>query len=138
MTAELLEQLLESASPEAYLSHAVLEDRSLSEYLHALLREKGLRRSDVIRGSGLNATFVYQIFYGTRHPRRDTAIMLAFGLHCTLQEAQRILKLAGSSELWCKNRRDAILIFCLEHGLSREQADDELFRLGEETLLSGE
>ena len=39
------------------------------------------------------------------------------------------------SELWCKVPRDAILIWCFERGLSREEADDELYRLGEKTLL---
>lgn len=54
---------------------------------------------------------------------------------CNLREAQRLLRLAGVSELWCKVPRDAILIWCFEHGLSREEADDELYRLGEKTLL---
>jgi hypothetical protein len=62
--------------------------------------------------------------------------MLAFGLDCTLREGQRLLRLAGVSELWCKQRRDAIIIFCMEHGYSRTEADDELWRLGEKTLLS--
>ena len=61
--------------------------------------------------------------------------MLAFGLHCDLRQTQRLLRLAGVSELWCKQRRDAILIWCIDHGYTREQADDELFRLGEKTLL---
>ena len=61
--------------------------------------------------------------------------MLAFGLHCDLRQTQRLLRLAGVSELWCKQRRDAILIWCIDRGCTREQADDELFRLGEKTLL---
>ena len=64
--------------------------------------------------------------------------MLAFGLGCSLVEAQRLLRLAGASELWSRNRRDAIIIFCLEHGMNRAQTDDELWRLGEKTLLDGE
>ena len=138
LTEELLEQLLASATPEAYLADAPTEDRSLAEFLRTLLDEKGLKRSDVIRAAGINATFGYQIFQGTRKPGRDSAIMLAFGLGCDLRETQRLLRLAGVSELWCKIRRDAILIFAVEHGFTREQADDELWRLGEKTLLSEE
>ena len=136
LTDELLEQLLASATPEAYLSEAPTEDRSLAEYALALLDAKGLKRSEVIRESGLNATFAYQIFQGTRHPGRDSAIMLAFGLGCDLRETQRLLRLAGVAELWCKLRRDAILIYAVQHGYTRAQADDELYRLGEKTLLS--
>ena len=83
-------------------------------------------------------TFGYQAFSGERNLGRDNAIMMAFGLHCTLQETQRLLRLAGASELWPKVPRDAIIIFCLEHGMTRVQCDDELYRLGEPTLLSAE
>ncbi|MBQ9006299.1 MAG: XRE family transcriptional regulator [Atopobiaceae bacterium] len=138
MTDELLQQLLSSATPEAYLSQTRLADRSLADYAHQLLTEKHLRRSDVIRASGLNTTFAYQVFQGTRMVGRDNAIMLAMGLRCTLQETQRLLRLAGVSELWCKVRRDAIIIFCIERRMSRAECDDELYRLGEDTLLSPE
>lgn len=136
LTEELLERLLESTSPEQYLDEAsnATEDRTLADYAHALLTEKNLKRSDVIRASGLNPTFAYQIFQGTRRAGRDSAIMLALGLRCDLRETQRLLRFAGVSELWCKLRRDAIIIFCINQGYSREETDDELYRLGEKTL----
>lgn len=136
LTEELLEQLLASASPEAYLAETGIENRSLADYLEALLTEKGLKRSEVIRASGVNPTFCYQIFAGQRMPGRDTAIKLAFGLGCSLRETQRLLRTAGVSELWCKQRRDAILIYAIQHGYTREQADDELYDMEEATLMS--
>lgn len=136
LTEELLELLLKSTSPESYLQEANLPERTLSDYLGELLKAKRLTRSEVIRSSGVTTTFAYQIFQGTRRPGRDNAIMLAIALSCTLVEAQRLLRLAGVSELWVKTRRDAIIIFCLEHGYTREQTDDELYRMGEKTLLN--
>ena len=136
ITEELLDQLLASSTPEAYLaSEGTTIERDLPDYLNELLESRGIRRSDVVRASGLNATVVYDIFSGKSRPGHDHAVMLAFGLGCNLREAQRLLRLAGVSELWCKVPRDAILIWCFEHGLSREEADDELYRLGEKTLL---
>ena len=137
LTEDLLEQLLAAATPEAYLDarEPGLADRELADYLAELMAARGLRRTEVIRASGVNPTFAYQVFQGTRRPGRDNALMLAFGLRCDLREAQRLLRLAGAAELWCKDRRDAILIWCLGHGLTRTQADDELFRLGEPTML---
>ena len=136
ITEELLEQLLASSTPEAYLaSEGTTIERDLPDYLNELMESRGIRRSDVVRASGLNATVVYDIFSGKSRPGHDHAVMLAFGLGCNLREAQRLLRLAGVSELWCKVPRDAILIWCFEHGLSREEADDELYRLGEKTLL---
>ena len=62
LTAELLEQLLASATPEQYLARANLEERSLAEYADAVREAHGLKKSQVIRASGLNPTFCYQIF----------------------------------------------------------------------------
>lgn len=136
LTEDLLERLLEASSPEAYLDTEGIEgNREFVDYLFERLGERGGKRAAVVRESGLNPTVVYDIFQGKSRPGRDHAIMLAFGLHCDLRQTQRLLRLAGVSELWCKQRRDAILIWCIDRGYTREQADDELFRLGEKTLL---
>lgn len=135
LTEDLLERLLASSSIEAYLGDEAPVDRALPDYLNELLAEKGLKRSEVIRASGINPTFAYDIFSGKSKPGRDHAIMLAFGLQCDLRQTQRLLRQAGVSELWPKIRRDAIVIWCIEQGLSRERTDDELFRFGERTLL---
>ena len=135
LTEELLERLLASRSVDSYLENAETPDRSLPDYLFELLDKRKLKRADVMRGSGLNGTVVYDIFSGKSRPGHDHAVMLALGLKANLRETQRILRLAGAGELWCKRRRDAVLIWCIEHGLTRAETDDELYRLGEKTLL---
>ena len=135
LTEELLEHLLSCSNMDDFLLEAEPADRSLAEYLYELLAAHNLKRAQVVRASGLNATVVYDIFAGKSKPGRDHAVMLAFGLGCNLREAQRLLRQAGVSELYCKIRRDAILIWCIENGLTRAEADDELYRLGEKTLL---
>lgn len=135
LTEELLEHLRASARPEAYLDEGVTIDRTLSDYLNELRIEKGLKRSAIFRACGINQTQGYDIFGGKSKPGRDRAIMLALGMGCTLRETQRIMRLAGVSELWPKTRRDAIIIWCIEHGMSRQETDDELFRLDEDTLF---
>lgn len=111
LTEELLDRLLASASIEQYLDEGLVSARTLTDYLFDRMEAHGLKRADVVRASGLNATVVYDIFSGKSRPGRDHAIMLAFGLKCTLRETQRLLRLAGVSELWCKQRRDAIIIW---------------------------
>ena len=135
LTEELLKRLLSSSSIEAYLDRESIVDRTLPTYLHELLNRRGIKRADVVRASGINATVVYDIFLGKSRPGRDHAIMLALGLGCDLRETQRLLRLAGVSELWCKQRRDAVIIWCIQHSLNRAAVDDELYRLGEKTLL---
>lgn len=138
VTAELLEQLLASASTEAYLKNEAsnLEFRRLSDYVNDLLEEKGLTRAEVFRSGGINETYGYNVFSGEKkNPSRNRVLMLAFGLRCNLAETQRMLRLAHVNELWPRISRDAIIIRALETGKTREECDDELYRLGEDTIL---
>ena len=135
LTEELLERLFAAQTPEVYLDQGLTIDRELSDYLHELLVATGPKRADVVRAPGLNGTFVYDVFAGKSRLGRDHALMLAFGLGCDLRETQRLLRLDGVSELWPKLRRDAVIVWCVEHGFTRSQADDELYRLGEKTLF---
>lgn len=83
LTEELLDRLLASASIEQYLDEGLVSARTLTDYLFDRMEAHDLRRADVVRASGLNATVVYDIFSGKSRPGRDHAIMLAFGLKCT-------------------------------------------------------
>ena len=135
MTEDLLAHLLACGTPEAYLAQEVIVDRNLSDYLNDLLEDRGMNRNQLARISCVNPQFVYDIFKGKSRPERDNALMLAFGLRCSLREFQRLLRLAGVSELWPKTRRDAIIIWCIERGYTRVECDDELYRLGERTIF---
>ena len=99
LTEELLDRLLASASIEQYLDEGLVSARTLTDYLFDRMEAHGLKRADVVRASGLNATVVYDIFSGKSRPGRDHAIMLAFGLKCTLRETQRLLRLADVTRL---------------------------------------
>lgn len=134
LTDELLSELLDSPDPAKFASKHRITQRKLPDYLQQLLAENGLQRPDVVREAGLDATYGYQIFMGQRNPTRDKVLQVVFALKCTLQEANRVLQAAGHNELYCKNRRDAIIIFCLDRGYSLRETDDELFRFGEETI----
>ena len=40
----------------------------------------------------------------------------------------------GANELYCKNRRDAIVIFAISHGYTLQKTEEELYRFGEATI----
>ncbi len=136
LTEELLGELLSSPDPKAFIDRNGVEERSLSGYLQQLLSEKGLQRSKVVHDAGLNETFGYQIFKGTRKASRNKVLQLSFAMKLNLRETDRLLKAAGVNELYCKNRRDAIIIFAVDRGYSLHKTDEELFRFGEETICS--
>lgn len=134
LTEELLQDLLSSTCPKAFVDKNRISHRSLSEYLQQLLEEKNLERSKVVREAGINETFGYQIFKGTRKASRNKILQLAFAMHLSLRETDRLLQAAGLNELYCKTRRDAIIIFCVQKGYSLQKTDEELYRFKEETI----
>lgn len=134
LTEELLDRLRCAADPVAFAKEHRIAGRTLPQYLDDLLIEKNLKRVDVVKRAGLNETFGYQIFMGQRHPSRNKVLQLVFAMGCTLREANRMLQAAGVNGLYCKNRRDAIIIFALEKGYSLAKADEELYRFGEDTI----
>lgn len=136
LTEELLDELLSSSSPAAFAAARGITHRALDAYLNELLAAKGLKRSEVVRAAGINETFGYQIFKGQRNPSRDKVLQLAFAMRCSLIETNRLLQAAGVNELYCKDRRDAIILFCIDRGLSLQETDEELYRFGETTLGS--
>jgi hypothetical protein len=134
LTEEMLELLLKSDSAAAFCDSNSISAPTLPQYLEKLLQEKGLRRPQVIKSAGINATFGYQIFTGARGASRDTLLKLAFAMGLDLRCTQRLLKIGGAGALYCKVRRDAIIIFALTHGQSLQATQEDLYRLGEATI----
>ena len=129
LTEDMLAELLDAPDPRAFIKRREVGERSLAEYLNALLAEKGLKRAAVVR-----ETFGYQIFTGARRASRDNLLKIAFAMGCTLREANRLLQAGGANELYCKNRRDAIVIFAISHGYTLQKTEEELYRFDEATI----
>ena len=101
-------------------------DLTLDQYLMLLLKQKELKRADVVRDSGLEKAYVYQIFDGKKRPSRDKLIAIAFGLHLNAEETQRMLKLGRHSELYARVARDAVILFAIQRGKDIWETDDLL------------
>lgn len=134
-TEELVNDLMSSSSLGEFEKTHDYVGTSAAEYLTRLLEEKRLSRPEVVAAAKLNSTFGYQIFTGARNASRDKLLQLAFAMGLSRLETDRLLKLAGHSPLYVKFRRDAIIMFCLDHGLSLDKTEDELFRFGEKTIM---
>lgn len=79
LTEDMLAELLDAPDPRAFIKRREVGERSLAEYLDALLLEKGLKRSVVVREAGINETFGYQIFTGARREQHHSAAQMAWG-----------------------------------------------------------
>lgn len=134
ITEELLNELLETERIDEFLDRNEEQQQTLAEQLQRLLEEKNLERVDVVRMANLNATFGYQVFTGERGAGRNTVLQIAFAMALSLRETNRLLQAAGVNSLYCKTRRDGIIIFSLEHSYSLQKVNEELYRFGEETI----
>ncbi len=111
-----------------------LESYSLTGLLEELLVKYGKQKKDVIRDSGLDTTYGYQIFDGRKNPRRDKLLQLAFGFPLTVDEANRVFRAAGVSDLYVRCKRDTICMYCLQQKMTVDECNALLYQAGEETL----
>lgn len=134
LTEEVLQELLDAPSLDEFIDAHEFPAVTLPEFLERMLEKKGLKRSRVVRMADLNETFGYQIFTGARNPSRDKVLQIAFAMALSLRETNPALMAAGASSLDPKCRRDAIIIFCIDQGCSLQKVNEELYRLGEDTV----
>lgn len=137
LTEDLLERISLARELEAVIEGDSFVKRSFAEVLQEFASEKGLSQAEIARRSGLSYNHVYYLFRGDRGVSRDKALALAFALGLSVRGTGRLLQAAGVNGLYAKDRRDAILIFCLDHSYTLSQTEEELFRFGEPTLGEG-
>ena len=133
-TKELEHQIRESTTAQALAGDDYVSP-SLPIYLNSLLHRHGLTIQDVVVACNLDRSYSYQLFNGTRRPSREFLLRLALLLKLGEEEAQRLLKIAGRQPLYARNRRDAVVLYALTHGLTAKKTDELLEELGEGALL---
>lgn len=116
LTTDLLvNKLLESENIDAFINQHKENLKSLDfcHYLYILAENKSLKISEVLKNSQLSESYGYQLFNGHRLPSRDKVLQLIFGLGLDINEANKLLKVAGKSELYVRDQRDAIILFAI-------------------------
>ena len=136
-TDSLKQELMETSDLDKFLSEnkESFDSDDCSAALQEFFEGKDFSKAELARRSGMSTVYLHQIFSGKRKPSRDRLICLCFGLECSLEAAQTLLKKAGFLALYPKNRRDAILIYSFSRGLSLQETNDKLFQENEETLF---
>lgn len=107
---------------------------SLTDYLENLLEKKHLKKADVIKKSGMDRTYGYQIFNGTRKPSRNSLLSLGIGMELSLNEIQQLLKVASFAPLYARNKRDSAIIYGFEHHLNNIDMNELLLQYDYECL----
>jgi len=129
-TTELWETLTtKSRTIDEYIKENKDEmvEPDLCVYLNQLLTERGLSKSDVFKKGNIQQSYGYHIFAGTKtNPSRNYLLQIAFGMGLGLSETQRLLHIAGLSELYPRNKRDSIIIYCLTNNYGLEKCFEML------------
>ena len=135
-TDQLLDMLQGTRSLQPFLDDHEIDFLSLNlpQYLSLLLERHQLSKQDVLTASNLDRSLAYQIFSGYRNPSRNALISIAIGMHLSLPETQRLLKIAQRGELYPKNRRDAAILFAIFHHMDIIETELLLDSIGEPCL----
>lgn len=139
-TSTLLRRLSGTASIARFINRYNAESMGFAEFhehLRALCEEKNLSQNDVIKNSNIEENYGRQLFKGVRKPSRDKVIQLAIGLGLDLDEAQKLLTVAGKSWLYPKIERDAVIIFALNRGYDIVSVQSTLHELSLALLGEG-
>lgn len=105
------------------------------KYLDTLISERNLSIPDVGVKALLSRSFTYQIFSGDRVPSRNIILRIALALELSLDDTQRLLKLADRGALYPKIKRDAVIIYGINNRLGLYKTDETLLSLGLESVL---
>lgn len=135
-TEELLHELQKTEDVFEFTreNEEEMEAISLTEQLEQLLKKYHKQKKDVIKDAGMDTTYGYQIFDGRKKPRRDKLIQLAFGFPLTVEEANKMFRSAGVSDLYVRCKRDTICMYCLQQKMTVDECNTLLYQAGEETL----
>ena len=131
-TSKLLQSLFKTASLNRFFRRLDDSDCSIPpfhEYINALCAEKGVPQEHIVKKADIERTYGHQLFRGARTPSRDKVIQLAFGFDMGYEETQKLLSVARKSTLHPKVKRDAVIIYALEHELSFNDVQATLFDL---------
>lgn len=114
-TDDLMKRLQEETLEQALQSTGSLPP--FPQYIAQMCAARGETREIAIRRAGIERSYGYQLFNGTRKPSRDKTIQLAIGFGLDVKQTQALLKVARQSQLIPQERRDAAILYAILHAL---------------------
>jgi len=110
------------------------EDKSIGDYIEEKLKAIGFTKAKVIRDSGINKRFFYDIMSGKKLPSRRYVIRILMAMKLELKDVQWYLKAMDYSQLYARNKSDSIIIYCINHQIDIKECNTMLNKVGLENL----
>ena len=135
-TNELMKQLNSCNNIEDYLkeNEEYFINTTVADYLYNMFDEKCLKKSRIFEKAEINETYGYQILSGKKNPSRNVILSICIGASFTLNETQAALQTGNHPGLSPKNKRDSIIIYCINNHKSVIDTNFMLYEKGEDTL----
>ncbi len=140
-TTSELQEILKHTDSESELSDVLQDDKMIpenmtfSDYFFTLPDVNENTKAEIVRNSGIDRTYAYQILNNTRkNPSKDKIIALCLAAHTTLDQARRALKISGCADLYARNKRDAVIIYAFHHHLEVQDLNNLLNEFEEPVL----
>ncbi len=111
---------------------------NIKSFFDELLAKSSLKKSDVIREANIARTYGYQILEGSRIANRDYYLRIAIAMKLDLREAQRLLAITQTGALHALVKRDAAIIFAINHNYDNIETYEFMTKLGLPTLEKDE
>ena len=112
-------------------------DEDIRKFFDELLEKTGQKKGDVIRKANLSRTYGYQLMEGRRKGKRDYYFLIALAMSLDLKTTQRMLSVTQCGSLHPLIKRDAAVIFAINHGYDILQTYSFMSSLGLEPLDDG-
>lgn len=135
-TDDLSQALMSEPDIDSYLreNQPFFAGQSIAELLALYHERTSLSKAALARKAGMSEVYLHQVFAGRRNPSRDRLLCLCVGLETSLEEAQRLIKLASYAPLYPRLKRDAIISYGIVHHMALGEINDKLFAENEKTL----
>ena len=110
------------------------EKDSFFTYFCSLDQVKAKTNAEIIRNSDIEKSYYYQIMKGNRVPSRNKVLRLCIGAGLSAEETSHALILNENAPLYLKRKRDKILSYAIEKGLTVTETNILLDEQGETML----
>ena len=136
-TTELLRDLKRTATFSDFVKRnsSSLKHSEFTETLNRLYLAQGRSKAEIARAAGISEAYLYQICSGARVPSRNRLLCVCIGMKAEIEDTQMLLKQCGYAPLYPREKRDAVILHGLMHGMELNSVNDTLFEEGEEPLL---
>lgn len=111
-------------------------DKPLGEHIKELIAQKNVTKAKVYRESHIEKRYFYNILDGSKLPSRDYVIRILLTLQVGFGDTQWLLKANNYAQLYAREKRDCVIIYCMNHQLSVNECDDMLKKIDKEPLTN--